>query len=65
MEVLLAFLVFGVIDRIALKKRADVGAATATPSVMGDLIALVVGLGLYGGLVYELHYILFGIDLYG
>ena len=60
-----AFLVFGVVDRIALKKRGDVGAATATPSVMGDLIALVVGLGLYGGLVYELHYILFGIDLYG
>jgi hypothetical protein len=33
--------------------------------VLGDLIALAVGSALYGVLVYELHYILFGIDLYG
>lgn len=60
-----SFLMFGVIDRIALKRRGDVGAATASPKVLGDLIALAVGLGLYGALVYELHYLLFGIDLYG
>ena len=59
-----SFLLFGVIDRIALKRRGDVGAAEATPNVLGDLIALAVGLALYGVLVYELHYILFGIDLY-
>lgn len=59
-----SFLGFGVIDRIALKRRGDVGAAEATPNVAGDLIALAVGLALYGVLVYELHYILFGIDLY-
>jgi uncharacterized membrane protein len=59
-----SFLVFGVIDRIAVKKRGDTGAAAATPNVLGDLIALAVGLALYGVLVYELHYILFGIDLY-
>ena len=40
------------------------GAAEATPNVLGDLISLAVGLALYGVLVYELHYILFGIDLY-
>ena len=59
-----SFLVFGVVDRIAVKRRGDVGAANATPNVLGDLIALAVGLALYGVLVYELHYILFGIDLY-
>jgi uncharacterized membrane protein len=59
-----SFLAFGVIDRIAAKKRGDVGAAEATPNVLGDLISLAVGLALYGVLVYELHYILFGIDLY-
>ncbi len=58
-----SFLVFGVIDRIALKRRGDVGAAAAQPNVVGDLIALAVGAALYGVLVYELHYILFGIDL--
>ena len=39
------------------------GAAAATPNVLGDLIALAVGLALYGVLLYELHSILFGIDL--
>jgi uncharacterized membrane protein len=60
-----SFLAFGVIDRIAVKKRGDEGAAQAKPNVLGDLIALAVGSALYGVLVYELHYILFGIDLYG
>jgi hypothetical protein len=32
---------------------------------MGDLIALVVGFAVYGLMVFELHYVLFGIDLYG
>ena len=59
-----SFLLFGVVDRIAVKRRGDVGAAAATPNIMGDLISLVVGLAVYGLLVFELHYILFGIDLY-
>jgi uncharacterized membrane protein len=59
-----SFLMFGVIDRIALKRRGDSGAAEAIPNVVGDLIALSVGLALYGVLVYELHYVLFGVDLY-
>jgi uncharacterized membrane protein len=57
-----SFLVFGVVDRIAVKRRGDVGAAAAAPNVLGDLISLAVGLALYGVLVYELHYILFGVD---
>jgi len=60
-----SFLAFGVIDRIAVKRRGDMGAANATPNVLGDLISIAVGTALYGVLVYELHYILFGIDLYG
>lgn len=60
-----SFLVFGVVDRIAVKRRGDVGAANATPNVLGDLISLAVGLALYGVLVYELHYILFGVDPMG
>lgn len=59
-----SFLVYGVIDRIAVKRRGDKGAGTATPNVVGDLIALAVGFALFGALVYELHYTLFGIDLY-
>lgn len=58
-----AFLAFGVIDRIIVKRRGDVGAANATPNVLGDLISIAVGSALYGLLIYELHSILFGIDL--
>jgi uncharacterized membrane protein len=60
-----SFLAFGVIDRIAVKRRGDVGAANANPNVLGDLISIAVGTALYGVLVYEVHSILFGIDLYG
>jgi uncharacterized membrane protein len=58
-----SFLIFAVIDRIALSRRADLGAATAEPNILGDLISLAVGAALYGVLVYELHNVLVGIDL--
>lgn len=60
-----SFLVFGVIDRIAVKRRGDVGAANATPNVLGDLISIAVGAALYGLLVYQLHAILFGVSILG
>jgi len=60
-----SFLLFGVVDRIAVKKRGDGGAANAQPNVLGDLIALAVGAALYALLVYELHYRLFGVDPLG
>ncbi len=60
-----SFLAFGVIDRIAVKRRGDVGAANATPNVLGDLIAIAVGAALYGLLVYQLHAILFGVSILG
>jgi uncharacterized membrane protein len=60
-----SFLAFGVIDRIAVKRRGDVGAANARPNVLGDLIAIAVGAALYGLLVYQLHAILFGVAIIG
>lgn len=60
-----SFLAFGVIDRIAVKRRGDVGAANATPNVLGDLISIAVGSALYGLLVYQLHAILFGVSILG
>lgn len=60
-----SFLVYGIVDRIMVKRRGDMGAAAVTPNVLGDLISIAVGLALYGILVYELHYILFGVDPLG
>lgn len=60
-----AFLAFGVIDRIALKGRGDIGAAAAEPNVLGDLIALAVGAAVYALLIYELHRIITGVGLIG
>jgi len=60
-----SFLAFGVIDRIALKGRGDIGAAAVEPNVLGDLIALAVGSALYALLVYQLHQIITGVGLMG
>ena len=60
-----SFLAFGVIDRIAVKRRGDVGAANAKPNVLGDLISIAVGSALYALLVYQLHAILFGVTILG
>lgn len=60
-----SFLAFGVIDRMALKTRADIGAGAAEPNVLGDLLALAVGAALYALLVYELHRIITGVGLLG
>lgn len=58
-----AFLIYGVVDRIALKRRGDVGFANIKPNVLGDLLSIAVGLALYLLLVYELHYMLIGVDV--
>lgn len=58
-----SFLVFGVIDRIAVKRRGDVGAATAKANVLGDLLSIAVGIALYLLLVYQLHGDLFGANV--
>jgi len=58
-----SFLVYGVVDRIAVKRRGDVGFANIKPNVLGDLLSIAVGLALYLLLVYELHYMLIGVDI--
>lgn len=57
-----SFLAYGVIDRIAVKKRGDNGPpADIKPNVTGDVLSLVVGLGVYGAIAFWLHPILFGV----
>ena len=58
-----SFLVFGVVDRIAVKRRGDVGFANIKPNVLGDLLSIAVGLALYMLFIYELHYMLIGVDV--
>lgn len=58
-----SFLIYGVVDRIAVKRRGDMGAATIKPNVLGDLLSIAVGLALYLLLIYELHYLLIGVDV--
>lgn len=60
-----AFLAWGVADRISLKRRpATLGAAAAgAPSAAGDIVSLVVGLGLYLAFVFYLHELLIGVPV--
>jgi uncharacterized membrane protein len=58
-----SFLAFGVIDRSAVKRRGDVGAAAAKANVLGDLLSIAVGIALYLLLVYQLHGDLFGANV--
>ncbi len=57
-----SFLIFGVLDRIMVKRRGDTAAA-AKPNVLGDLLSIAVGLALYLLLVYQLHGDLFGANV--
>lgn len=57
-----SFLAYGVIDRIAVKKRGDNGPRPDAPvSAMGDLAAIVIGAGAYAALLFWLHPILIGV----
>jgi uncharacterized membrane protein len=58
-----SFLVFGVLDRIMVKRRGDMGAAAAHPNVLGDLLSIAIGIALYLLLVYQLHGDLFGANV--
>jgi len=60
-----AFLAYGVIARIAAKKRGDIGAgAVAQPNVVGDVLSAIVGLGAFAALLLWLHPILFGVPVW-
>jgi len=57
-----SFLAYGVVDRIAVKKRGDNGPGPdAAVNVMGDVGAVVVGLGAYAAILLWLHPIAFGV----
>ncbi|MBI1393428.1 MAG: NnrU family protein [Alphaproteobacteria bacterium] len=58
-----SFLAYGVIDRIAVKKRGDNGpGADVKANVMGDVGSVAVGLIAYGAIAFYLHPILFGVQ---
>jgi uncharacterized membrane protein len=58
------FLAWGVVDRISLKRRGDIGGAGALrKSIAGDAISVVVGLGLYAAFVVYLHMWLIGVPV--
>ncbi|MHC1549882.1 NnrU family protein [Phyllobacterium sp. K27] len=61
----LSFLAWAVFDRIALKRQARAGLAPAaiTPGpVTNDVIAILIGLVLYGLFVWKLHVLLIGVS---
>jgi uncharacterized membrane protein len=59
-----SFLAWGVVDRISLKRRGDIGGAGALrKSIAGDAISVVVGLGLYAAFVVYLHEWLIGVPV--
>ena len=58
-----SFLAYGVLDRIAVKKRGDNGPGPdVKANVMGDVGAVVLGLGAYAAIAHWLHPILFGVS---
>jgi uncharacterized membrane protein len=57
------FLVFAIFDRVRVKRRGDVGAANAIADPKWDIVALIVGLGLYAALVMGLHQWAFGVQV--
>lgn len=57
-----SFLAYAVIDRIALKKRGDNGPSPAEdPSLTGDVLAILIGIGFWLALLLWLHPVLFGV----
>lgn len=58
------FLAWAVIDRISLKRRTQV-LRTASPGRFNDVIAVVLGLGLYGFFIVWAHVRLFGVSPLG
>ncbi len=56
-----SFLAWAVWDRIAVKRRGDMGATVAGP-VSNDVIAIVSGVAIYGLFVWKLHEWLFGVS---
>lgn len=61
-----AFLAYAVIDRIAVKKRGDMGPAKDAPSsVMADVGSVLIGALVYVAFVLWLHQMLIGVPIVG
>ena len=60
-----AFLAWAVVDRISLKRRTPLPVSGAPPSKYNDMIAVVLGLGLYVGFIFGLHMWLIGVSPLG
>jgi uncharacterized membrane protein len=58
-----SFLIWAVAVRISLKRRVPTQVPGAPPSRYNDLIALVLGLGLYALFIYRLHALIIGVPL--
>ena len=59
-----SFLAYGVIDRIMVKRRGDNGPGPEVKiTAMADIVAVVVGLGLYALFYFYLHEWLFGVPV--
>jgi uncharacterized membrane protein len=56
------FLVWAVVDRISLKRRTPLPVPGAPPSRLNDVLAIVLGLGLYIAFVLWLHVMLIGVS---
>lgn len=60
-----SFLAYAVIDRIAVKRRGDLGPpADLRPNPMGDVIAIIVGLAAFFAILFWLHGALFGASVW-
>jgi uncharacterized membrane protein len=59
-----SFMAFAVYDRISVKRRGDMGAASAPGFTVADAVALGLGSVLYGAMLF-LHPILIGVKLLG
>ena len=57
-----ALLAWAVIDRISLKRRAPLPVPGALPSRFNDIIAVVLGLGLYLAFIFGVHTWLIGVS---
>lgn len=58
-----AFLAYAVLDRIAVKRRGDLGAVNAVAKPMWDVAAVLIGLVIYGAFVMKLHGVLIGVPV--
>lgn len=58
-----SFLIWAIVDRISLQSRPSRPIPGAPPAKVNDIIALVVGLGIYFAFLYHLHALLIGVSL--